>query len=103
MRLNTPQDFKRCFISRKKIKNAAFTLHYAENDSQTARLGVNIAKKKIKKAVDRNKIKRAAREAFRRCHLKGIDVVLILKNEKFYDQTKCFTMINEIFNDLMKK
>ena len=103
MRLNNPQDFKRCFLSRKIIKNAAFTLHYSKNESQTARLGVNIAKKKIKKAVDRNKIKRAAREAFRIRHFKGIDIVLILKNEKFYDQTKRFTLINEVFNDLMKK
>ena len=103
MRLNNPQDFKRCFLSRKIIKNAAFTLHYSKNESQTARLGVNIAKKKIKKAVDRNKIKRAAREAFRTRHFKGIDIVLILKNEKFYDQTKRFTLINEVFNDLMKK
>ena len=103
MRLNNPQDFKRCFLSRKIIKNAAFTLHYSKNETQTARLGVNIAKKKIKRAVDRNKIKRAAREAFRIRHFKGIDIVLILKNEKFYDQTKCFTLINEVFNDLMKK
>ena len=103
MRLNNPQDFKRCFLSRKIIKNAAFTLHYSKNESQTARLGVNIAKKKIKSAVDRNKIKRAAREAFRIRHFKSIDIVLILKNEKFYDQTKCFTLINEVFNDLMKK
>ena len=103
MRLNNPQDFKKCFLSRKIIKNAAFTLHYSKNESQTARLGVNIAKKKIKRAVDRNKIKRAAREAFRIRHFKGIDIVLILKNEKFYDQTKRFTLINEVFNDLMKK
>ena len=103
MRLNNPQDFKRCFLSRKIIKNAAFTLHYSKNESQTARLGVNIAKKKIKRAVDRNKIKRAAREAFRKRHFKGIDIVLILKNEKFYDQKKCFILINEVFNDLMKK
>ena len=103
MRLNAPQDFKRCFLSRKRIKNVAFTLHYVENNGEIARLGVNIAKKKIKKAVDRNKIKRAAREAFRKGHFKGIDIVLILKNEKFYDQTKCFKMINEVFNDLMKR
>jgi ribonuclease P protein component len=103
MRLNAPQDFKRCFLSRKRIKNVAFTLHYVENNGQIARLGVNIAKKKIKKAVDRNKIKRAAREAFRKGHFKGIDIVLILKNEKFYDRTKCFKMINEVFNDLMKR
>ena len=103
MRLKTPQDFKKCFLSRKTIKNAAFTLHYANNDDQLARLGINIDKKKEKKAVDRNKIKRAARESFRKRNFKCIDIVLILKNEKFYDPTKCFTMINEIFNDLMKK
>ena len=103
MRLNNPRDFRRCFLSRNIVKNAAFTIHYAKNNGLPGRLGVNIAKKKVKRAVDRNKIKRTAREAFRKGHFEGIDVVLILKNEKYYDQSKCFMMVNKIFNDLMKK
>ena len=52
MRLNSPQDFKRCFISRKRIKNAAFTSAlFRKWWLQTARLGINIAKKKIKELL----------------------------------------------------
>ena len=103
MRLNNPQDFRKCFLSRKTVKNSAFTIHYAKNDGLPGRLGINIAKKKVKSAVNRNKIKRAAREAFRKANFNGIDIVMILKNEKYYDQTKCFLMVNEVFNDLMKR
>ena len=57
MRLNSPHDFKRCFMSGTRVKNKAFTLHYSDNGGLPARLGINIAKKKVKRAVDRNKIK----------------------------------------------
>jgi len=103
MRLNSPHDFKRCFMSGTRVKNEAFTLHYSDNGGLPARLGINIAKKKIKRAVDRNKIKRAAREAFRKSHFNGIDIVLILKNEKHYDSEKCFSLVNDVFNNLTKK
>jgi ribonuclease P protein component len=103
MRLNSPQDFKRCFLKGERIKNDVFVLHYIDNGGLCARLGVNVAKKKIKNAVDRNKIKRAAREAFRRARLKNLDVVLILKNENNYDPNNCFLLVNEVFNDLKKK
>jgi len=102
-RLDCPQDFKRCFLSRKRITNKAFVLHYADNGGLQARLGIRIAKKKVKKAVDRNKIKRIAREVFRKGQFSGIDIVLILKNEKNYDHSKCFILINDLFNDLIKK
>ena len=51
MRLTNPLDFKRCFSKGKRVKNAVFVLHYVENSGQPARLGVNIAKKKIKKKL----------------------------------------------------
>ena len=103
MRLNSPQDFKRCFLKGKRIKNDVLVLYYIDNGGLSARLGVNIAKKKIKNAVDRNKIKRAAREAFRRAHLNSMDVVLILRNENNYDPNNCFLLVNDVFNSLKKK
>ena len=102
-RLNNPQDFKRCFQSGHRIKNKAFVLHYVNNGGLPARLGVNIAKSKIKKAVERNKIKRTVREAFRKRKLDGLDIVLILKNERNYYRDDCFDMINDIFDNLIKK
>jgi len=103
MRLTNPLDFKRCFSKGKRVKNAVFVLHYIDNGEQPARLGVNIAKKKLKKAVDRNKIKRVAREIFRKGKFEGIDIILILKNEKNYEKSRCNILINEVFSQLNKK
>ena len=103
MRLTNPLDFKRCFSRGKRVKNAAFVLHYVDNGGQSARLGVNIAKKKLKKAVDRNKIKIVAREVFRKGKFAGVDIILILKNEKNYEKSRCSILINEVFGQLNKK
>ena len=60
-------------------------------------------KKKVKKAVDRNKIKRVAREVFRRKGFDGFDIILVLRNEKNYKHSKCYEQINEIFSNLKTK
>jgi len=103
MRLNSPKDFRNCFTNGKKIKNEVFVLHYLDNGSQHSRLGISVAKNKIKKAVERNRIKRVAREIFRKSDITGLDIVLLLKYEKNYDQENCYNLINEIFNKLVKK
>ena len=51
MRLIDPKDFKKCFQSGKKIKNSVFSLYYLNNGGLDGRLGVNIAKSKVKEAV----------------------------------------------------
>ena len=92
-----------CQGNGKKIKNEVFVLHYLDNGSQHSRLGISVAKNKIKKAVERNRIKRVAREIFRKSDITGLDIVLLLKYEKNYDQENCYNLINEIFNKLVKK
>ena len=103
MRLTNPKDFKKCFQSGKRTKNKAFSLYYLENGNSTGRLGVNIAKSKVKKAVDRNKIKRIAREIFRKGRFDGMDIVLLLKNEKHYNETCCFALIDDVFSNIIKR
>jgi len=102
MRLNSPKDFRNCFTNGKKIKSEVFVLHYLNNGGNLSRLGVSVAKNKIKKAVERNRIKGIAREIFRISGLMGLDIVLLLKYEKNYDQENCYNLINEIFNKLVK-
>lgn len=52
-----------------------------KNTLGVSRLGLAIAKKNVKKAVDRNRIKRIARESFRHNQfiLKGIDIVVVAR------------------------
>ncbi len=103
MRLTNPKDFKKCFQAGKRTNNKVFSLYYLENGGLPGRLGVNIAKSKINKAVDRNKIKRVAREVFRKGSFKGLDIVLLLKNEKNYDETECFMLVQDVFSNIIKK
>ena len=51
------------------------------NHMDEARLGLAIAKKHVKLAVDRNRIKRVVRESFRhhRQLIKGLDLVVLAK------------------------
>ena len=100
MRLDNSLDFSNCFLQGKRTSTHAFMIHYLENDLEYGRLGIRIAKKKIKKAVERNRIKRIAREVFRKSHFDGMDMVLVLRNEKKYEYERCYEQINEIFKTL---
>ncbi|MFZ3037211.1 MAG: ribonuclease P protein component [Rugosibacter sp.] len=70
-RLHRPQEFSGVFSSRRSIRgelagSVGFVLHYrALETSALSRLGIVVPKKLVKRAVDRNAIKRQCREAFR--------------------------------------
>ena len=51
------------------------------NGQPNARLGLVIAKKNVRRAVDRNKIKRIARESFRhhRADLDNLDIIVLAR------------------------
>ena len=78
-------------------------MYYLDNGGLIDRLGVNVARSKVKKAVQRNKIKRVAREIFRKGRFGGMDIVLLLKNEKHYDEANCFVLIDDVFSNIIKK
>lgn len=53
-----------------------------QNQREHARLGVSIAKRQVRKAVARNRLRRLIRETFRlyQHQLKGLDVIVIMYN-----------------------
>lgn len=65
VRLREPAEFKRVFAKPERSTDKYFTVLAIVNELEYPRLGLAIAKKHIKRAVDRNKIKRSARESFR--------------------------------------
>ena len=83
LRLNKPDDFKKVFARPVKSGDQYFTLLAIRNDLDHPRLGLAIAKKQIKKAVQRNAIKRAVRENFRvqQHSLGNIDIVVLARSE----------------------
>ena len=64
-RLHTPKEFGRVFADPARSSDRFFTILGRPNAQPIARLGLTISRRAAKRAVDRNKLKRLAREAFR--------------------------------------
>jgi ribonuclease P protein component len=81
-RLLTPSDFTPVFKQPIVASTNAFTLLAMPTDRGKPRLGLTIAKKRVKKAVARNRIKRLTRESFRlhQHQIASIDIIVMAKN-----------------------
>ncbi|MBL0166031.1 MAG: ribonuclease P protein component [Propionivibrio sp.] len=82
-RLTKTDEFSSVFGFRKALKSTHFLLHYrlrAAEEVAGARLGLVVAKRLLRRSVDRNLIRRLAREHFRmmRCRLPSRDLILRL-------------------------
>ena len=64
-RINDPKDFRRAFERKRSASDAAMIVYGVENGLDHPRLGISIGRKKVRRAVARNRIKRLLREAFR--------------------------------------
>lgn len=81
-RLLNAADFSAVFDNAAfKVSNRYFLILAKTNDHDHGRLGLVVAKKHCKLAVDRNLIKRITRESFRRQqhHLQGIDAIVLAR------------------------
>ena len=72
-RLLRPAEFARVFSRNYKVSDRYWTILARQNEEPSARLGMAIAKKRAKRAVDRNRLKRIVRENFRR-HRQALDL-----------------------------
>ena len=80
-RLTEGVQYQRVFRKNKRSADQHWTILYRENQCASARLGMAVAKKVAKRAVDRNRLKRLARESFRqhKQSLAGFDIVLLAR------------------------
>ena len=83
LRLRKPAEYKNVFAKPVKSSDQYFTLLAIKNDFDHPRLGLAIAKKNVRKAVQRNAIKRTVRENFRikQHSLGNIDIVVLARRE----------------------
>jgi ribonuclease P protein component len=85
-RLLTPGHFKSVFSKPIRFGSRHFTILITQkespSDNSKNRLGLAIAKKRVKLAVHRNRIKRQVRESFRlnQHNLPAIDIVVMVKS-----------------------
>ena len=81
-RLVQADDFGRVFDKPERCSDKFFTILYISNGRDVDRLGMAIAKKRVKRAVDRNRIKRIVRESFRQQQtpLAGKDIIVLARD-----------------------
>jgi len=106
-RLLKPAEFKPVFNQPLfKIHQPHFMAFAYDSESEQARLGMAITKKRIPTAVARNTIKRIIREQFRHKHpeLPALDLVFILKQStKDLSNDQMRHQVNEILAKVIAK
>ncbi len=82
-RLLTAADYSRVFDDSRRLSDRYWTILVHQSAEVQPRLGLAIAKKRAKRAVDRNRLKRIVREAFRRrAHkLPGRELVVMNRDD----------------------
>ncbi|MET1218252.1 MAG: ribonuclease P protein component [Glaciecola sp.] len=98
LRLLTPAHFSNVFADATAAPSKHVTLLAKKNTNKYPRLGITIAKNRVRKAHDRNRLKRIIRESFRQHQhfLPNIDIIVIGKSN-------LDTLSNQEFNDTLNK
>lgn len=80
-RLLTPAQFDPVLRQGSRHHSPLFRAHVLATGGESSRLGITIAKRNVKLSVERNRLRRHMREAYRhaRASLGGFDIVLIAK------------------------
>ena len=104
-RLVQSVDFERVFHKPERRSDKYFTILYISNDQDAGRLGLAIAKKRVKRATDRNRIKRIVRESFRhhQIPLSGKDIIVLAQDMTGNaDNTNLFKSLEKHWQQLSK-
>ena len=80
-RFSGPGGFSAVMKGSRKYRGRTAILHVVPGTTTNSRFGLAVAKRLARRAVDRNRIKRLAREVFRRHVVKtrGLDLVIALR------------------------
>jgi ribonuclease P protein component len=79
-RISDPAVFRLAFERKKSVSDASMIIYGAENGLEFCRLGISASKRRIRKAADRNRVKRVLREAFRLSKTElpvGVDLIIV--------------------------
>ncbi|MGK0272205.1 MAG: ribonuclease P protein component [Cocleimonas sp.] len=106
LRLLTPTHFEYVFNNAIPAVSPQLTLLARPNNSDNPRLGITIAKKRVKHAHNRNRLKRIIRESFRtqKQNLPNVDIVVVGKSgiDKLSNQ-ELFSLLNKLWKKLAQR
>ena len=106
LRLLTPTHFTYVFDNAIPAVSPSFTILARTNTLPSPRLGITLAKKRIRKAHDRNRLKRLIRESFRHKQhdLPNVDIIVIGKSgaDKLSNQ-EIFATMDKLWKKLAKR
>lgn len=80
-RLLAGAEYSRVFGGADRSSDRFFTVLARLNQQSAARLGLAISRRVAPRAVDRNRLRRLAREAFRQLQLAPLDFVVMAKKD----------------------
>jgi len=102
-RLITTHDFQHVFAKSCKVTRKQFIALYRPNQLLHARLGLVISKHHIKRAVDRNYLRRLCREQFRHTQqaLKGLDIIVLVRSKSPLPSTHWRSEIDKLWQLLI--
>ncbi len=106
LRLLTPAQFKSVFTKPIKASSAEITLLAIPNSEQHPRLGLTVAKRFVKKAHQRNRIKRIIRDNFRlhQHELPPIDIVVLVRNGVVeMDNTDLHKLVEKLWRKINRR
>lgn len=93
-------DFSSVFNFRKRISGSFLAIHYRHNHFGWPRLGLVVAKKVARLAVQRNYMKRVLRELFRLRQQQLQSVDLVIRPHRLFKHTD-YPAIQQEFSDLI--
>ncbi len=102
-RILRPADFRAVYKNGRSSRKNSLVLCYLPNKTGHSRIGFSISSKNVKRAVGRNRIRRALREIYRRnkgAFKQGVDMVVVVKKE--FGKNDSYKTIEHIFLELAK-
>lgn len=91
-RIADPGVFRRAFERKKSFSDGFLIIYGLENALATPRLGISASRRRIRKAADRNRVKRLLREAFRLTKAElpeGLDLIVVPRGPSLtFDQAR---------------
>ena len=106
-RLTRARDYGRVFANNFRCGDRYFTILARQRDDRdSARLGLAVAKKQIRRAVDRNRLKRLIRESFRRerANLPPVDLVVMVRRPVLeLEQQEILTRLRRLWHKITER